>query len=251
MTAFAVTFVLVLGRVGALFTLLPLMNVLHVPRWATALVAIVLSGLITANVEPVAYGPDSAPLVLAFLREVFLGFSFGLGVQAAFAALTLGAEVMSGQMAMAMATITDPLTRSNGSAVGTLASWLAGLVFFESGLLDRCVEIVAASFHRFPPGQAPFVAGAAPSAIAAVGSCITLGVQLAGPVITMLWLVHLFVALLAKLAPRMQVFFSLGVTVTSSIGILMFATSLPWILSVHGAAVEAAVDDFAAAVAGP
>lgn len=251
MTAWAVTFVLVLGRVGGLFALLPLMNTLAVPRWASALIALVLSGLLTLNLPPVAVQPDVAPLVLAFVREVFLGLAFGLGVQAAFAALSLGAEIMSTHMAMAMTTIADPLTRSSGSAIGTLASWLGGLVFFQSGLLGRCLEVVAASFYYYPPGQAPFVAGAAPAAIEAVGRNIALGVQLAGPVATILWLVHLFVALLAKLAPRMQVFFSLGVTITSVVGIAMFGMALPWILSVHATAVSNAIDTFATSLAGP
>jgi flagellar biosynthesis protein FliR len=249
-SAWAVTFVLVLGRVGALFLMLPLLSVMGVPRWATMLLAMVLSALVSANLTPADFAPESSLLVLAFLREVLLGFSFGLGVKTAFAVMNLAADIMAGQMALALATLSDPLTKSHGTAVGTLASWLAGLVFLQFGMLNRCLEIVAASFQRYPPGEAPILVGAAPAAIAAVGGCITLGIQLAGPVIGILWLLHLFIALLAKLAPRMQVFFSLGVTVTSAMGMIMMGVSLPWILSVHTSAMVDAIDVLATGLTG-
>lgn len=251
MTAWAVTFMLVFTRVTALFSMLPLFSSMGVPRWAGLLVSLVLSALVAMNSPMAVMEPETSALVFAILREFFLGISLGIGVQAAFAALAVGADIIAGQMALSMATMMDPLTKSHGTVIGTLASWLAALVFVESNLHGKCVEIVAASFHRFPPGEAPYVAGAGAAAIQAVGGCIALGIQLAGPLILMLWLVHLFIALLAKLAPRMQVFFSLGVTVNSAIGIMMFAASLPWMLSVHGSAVSDAVDALAAALTGP
>ena len=48
--------------------------------------------------------------------------------------------------------------------------------------------------------------------------------------------------MLARLAPKMNVFFSIGMTVTSVLGILMMAPSLPWILAVHSAALATAVE---------
>jgi flagellar biosynthesis protein FliR len=249
-TAWAVTFLLFFPRVGALFSMLPLFSSMGVPKWAGLLVSLVLSALVTMNGPMTSMEPQSSALVFAILREFFLGISFGIGVQAAFAALAVGSDIIAGQMALSMATIADPMTKSHGTVIGTLASWLATLVFIESNLHGKCVEIVAASFQRFPPGEAPYVAGAGTAAIQAVGGCIALGIQLAGPLVLMLWLVHLFIALLAKLAPRMQVFFSLGVTVNSAIGMMMFAASLPWMLTVHASAVSDAIDALAAGLTG-
>ena len=79
---------------------------------------------------------------------------------------------------------------------------------------------------------------------AAVGllvASVALGLQLAGPILVMVWLVNVLVAVLARLAPKMNVFFSVGMTLTSSLGILLLAVSLPWLIAVHHEAVRQAV----------
>jgi flagellar biosynthetic protein FliR len=247
----ALTFVLVLGRVGALLSILPVFTLMGVPRWANALIAMAVSGLVTASVPPTELGSSLPAVALAMVGEIGLGLLLGLGVAATFAALALGAELGSAQMALSFATLVDPLTRSNESVLGSLASWLAGLVFLGLGLDARCLEIVARSFAVVPAGAAGIPGGGADVAVRAVGECLVLGVQLAGPVVAMVFLVHLFVAILAKLAPKMHAFFSVGTTATGAVGVGMFAVSLPWVLSAHAGAMVDAVDAVTRTLAGP
>ena len=71
---------------------------------------------------------------------------------------------------------------------------------------------------------------------------IHLGVQLAGPVLALVFFVNVLVAILARLAPRMNVFFSIGMTLTSVFGVLIIVPSLPWMLAIHSAALANAVE---------
>jgi flagellar biosynthetic protein FliR len=250
-TALPVTFVLVFGRVGALLAILPVFSMTGVPKWATAFLGLAVAALVTANLPPAASPDGVLALAVALASEVGLGLALGIGVAATFAALSLGAELMSAQMSFSFSTMFDPFTHTTESVLGTFASWLAGLCFVGMGLHDRCLEIVARSFQVVPPGQASIPQGSAGAAIAAVGQCLVLGVQLAGPVVAMVFLVHLFVAILAKLAPKMQAFFSVGMTATGAVGLAMLGVSLPWLLAAHGGAVQAAVDALGRGVGGP
>ncbi|MEZ4235200.1 MAG: flagellar biosynthetic protein FliR [Myxococcota bacterium] len=245
MTALVVTWLLVFGRVGTLVTALPVFSLVGLPRWVGALLALGASLLVTLSIPPAALGDGIAPVVIGMMGEVFAGATMGLGVAAAFAALALGGEIVAMQAGMSFSMILDPLTRSTESALAVFASWIAGLVFVLLGLPGRCLEIVAASFTAAPPGSAALAIGDAHWATEVLTGCTVLGVQLAGPVLALIFMVHVFVALLSKLAPKMQAFFSIGMTLTSGLGVAMLGVSLPWLVAVHTAAVVDAVDTLA------
>lgn len=250
MTAFVVTWLLVFGRIGALVGVLPVFSLIGLPRWVGALLALCCSLLVTLGIPAAPVGDGMAPILVAMAGEVLTGAAMGLGVAAAFAALAFGAEIMSMQSGLSFAMTFDPLTRASESALSVLASWIAGLVFVVLGLPGRCLEIVAASFSAVPPGAAGISGRAAGWALSDLVACTTLGVQLSGPVLVMVFLVHVFVALLSKLAPRMQAFFSVGMTVTGAAGLGMLAVSIPWLVAVHGARLVDAVDAMARRVGG-
>lgn len=242
MTALLVTWLLAFGRIGALVSVLPVFSMIGMPRWVAPLLALGASLLVALGLPPVALGDGIAPVLVAMGGEVLTGGVMGLGVAAAFATLALGAEVSALQAGLSFSTLVDPLTRSNESSLAVLASWIAGLVFVVLGLPGRCLEIVAASFQAVPPGAARLGPGAAGAALDDLIACTALGVQLAGPVLAMVFLVHVFVALLSKLAPKMQAFFSVGMTVTGAVGLGMLAVSVPWLVAVHSAHLVDAVD---------
>jgi flagellar biosynthetic protein FliR len=231
---------LVFCRVTGLVAGLPVFSAQGTPKAVPVFAALGVVLLVAPGI-PVIDEPGSLlALVVGVFGELTLGLTAGLSVRIVFAALAMGTELMAMQMGLAMATMFNPMERQQAGPLGILASWLAGLVFLASGLHLRCLEIVAASFAVLPPGAAVnrvhFV-----QIVEAVEASVHLGVQISGPILVMVWFVNVMVAVLARLAPRMNVFFSVGMTLTSSLGILVLAVSLPWIMVVHGAAVEQTV----------
>lgn len=239
-----VTAFLVFSRLAAMLMVLPVFSAQGVPKHVPGLTALILAALLAPQ-QPVLAEVSVPGLALALAAEVLMGVVVGLGAAAVFSALATGAEVASQQMGLAMASLFDPLTKSNAGLLSTFASMLGGLVFIGMGLHLRFLEILALSFQRFPPGQAPVLFGAVDALIAAVGHSIALGVQLAGPILALVWLINVFVAILARLAPRMNVFFSVGMSLGSSAGVIIFALALPWILLTHAQAMEQTVVDTA------
>ncbi len=241
MSAWLTTFFLVVGRVGTFLELLPGLSVLGLPRSVRTLLVLLIAGAITPHV-PLVEIDSFGVVALALVREVLAGGLLGIGVAAVFAALALAMDVAGFQIGFSFSMLLDPLTKAQENTLSTLASWAAAGIFFASGLHQRCLVLLARSFDAVPPGRASFAPDAVAGALSMeVARCIELGVQLAGPIVLLVWLVNLLIALLSRLAPKMNAFFSVGTSATGAVGLTMVWVSLPWILTVHHAAVAASV----------
>ncbi len=232
---------LVFGRLGGLFLTLPVISALGVPRHVGVLGAMAL----TVVVSPAAPLPEVPAtlgrLAFAMGGEILLGVLMGSVVSTIFGAFALASEAMDRQMGGGVAMAMDPLLKAQHGVLGAVGSWLAGLVFLSANLHLRCIEALCESFQVVPPGTvgAPWEAGVV--LIDVVTATIVLGLRLAGPVLALVWLVNVFVAVLIKLAPNMNVFFSIGMILTNVAGLMLFALGLPVLLSVHEGAMQDAV----------
>lgn len=237
----AVTALLVFGRIGGLLVVLPVFSAEGVPRWIGVFAALALALLIGPLVPAPPEGALASTLTLGLAGEIGFGMLFGGIVRAMFASVTMGAETMSTQTGLAMAVVFDPLQRSQEPLLGTLASWLAGLAFLAANLHLLCIDIVARSFHEVPPGAVGMPVDGAMAMGHTVGTAVILGAQFAAPVIALVMLINVFMALLIKLAPRMNVFFSIGMTASNGVGLIVVMLALPWVLLAHGDVVAQSV----------
>jgi len=240
--AFVVTAMLVLSRLSGLAMFLPGISARGIPRQAMILLMVGLALLITPTV-PAVTGKDHLGLFfLGIAGEVSLGAFLGLFVRSVFSAFASAADLAAGQMGLAQASMSDPFMRGQESALAVLAIWLGGVVFFGSGMHLRAIEAIAWSFQVIPPGTMGMPTGMAPSFIKGVSNSFVFAIQLSTPILAMEWLTNLFVAILSKIAPRMNAFFAIGTTVNAAAAMAMFLVSLPWLVSVHAQEVMRSVD---------
>ena len=240
--AFVITAMLVLSRLTGLLLFLPGLSARGIPRQASILFSVGLALIITPSV-PAVSGVDHLGLFFhGIAGEVSLGVFLGMFVRAIFSACASAADVAAGQMGLAQATMSDPFMQSQESALAVLSIWMAAVVFFLSGMHLRAIEAVAWSFQVIPPGTMGMPTGMAPSFIKGLSNSFLFAVQLSTPVLAMEWLTNLFIAILGKIAPRMNAFFAIGTTVNAAAALAMFLVSLPWIVSVHANEVMQSVD---------
>ena len=239
---FWVAGLLVFARMGGLALSLPVVSAQGVPRYIAVLGAGALTMVLTPALPEAEVPATVGVLVLAVVSEIVLGLLLGGVVSALFGAVALGCELMGIQIGFGMAALFNPFLKISSGALGTMASWLAGLVFLGAGLHLRCIETLGESFAIVPPGAAMELAMAGPVVIEVVGEAIATGVSLAGPVLALVWLVNVFVAVLTRLAPRMNVYFSVGTVLTGVAGLALFGVALPWMLTGHLAVLEGAVE---------
>lgn len=226
------TVLLVFGRVSGLMLSLPVVGSAGFPRGTGVMVAVAVAWLIAPGVPSTAI-VSVGDLALSMGLELMLGALIGLVVQLAFATITFATDMASVQMGFAMAQQLDPVSRASVSVPARLATLLAGAVFLGAGLHLECLMLIRASFMVVPPGAAGVPWDSLMALTQMGGDLFFVGVRLGGPIVALVWMINVFVGVLAKLAPRMNVFFSVGMTVTSVVGIIVLALATPMMLGEH------------------
>lgn len=241
MTGALVGFFLTFIRISAMLTTLPAFGAKGVPRHVPILGGLAIATILAPTL-PTPPGPMGlGTLAVGVVGEVALGVLAGLCVYVTFAAMSAAADLVAQQVGLGMGATLDPFLEHSESPIGILTSWMAALVFFGTGLHHKCLLALADSLHAVPPGTiAALDLGHLPRALSAA---YALSVSLASPVVALTVTINTFMAVLGRLAPRMNAFFAIGTTVTAVAGLLLYVEALPWITSVHQAAVEAAVRD--------
>jgi flagellar biosynthetic protein FliR len=242
MLVWITTGMFVFARLAGLLLTLPVVSTQGVPRHVNIMGAMALT-LVMVPVVPAAPGaPTLAFLVMGMMGDVVLGLLLGLIVNAIFISFTIASEVMAMQMGFAMAALFDPVLKAMDGPIGVLGNWLAGMVFLGMGLHLTCIGILADSFALLPPGRVPGVFGAIDILLDAMAHTIVMGMQLAGPVLALVWLVQVFVMVLTKIAPRMNIYFSVGMILVNGAGLMLLGLSLPYLLKTHGEAMHYATE---------
>lgn len=207
--AWSFAFVLVLARVAGATVLLPGLGESSLPaivRAGLALtVTLVLLPVIAPLVPPApAPGLQAAGMIAAdLITGLWLGwlarlFALALPVAAEFIAYLLG-----------ISTVLQPSADlgPQTSALARLFELLAPLLILTSGLYALPLTALAGSYRLIPPGTLlPAVDGTA-TAVNLVGSTFALALRLAAPFLLAGIVWQVAIGLLARLVPRVQVYF--------------------------------------------
>jgi flagellar biosynthesis protein FliR len=229
---------LVFSRMAAMLMALPVTGNQGVPRMVRMALALPLAAVLYPTATGASVPATVPALVVSSLGEVALGVAMGFAVALFTGAVAMASELISNKIGLTMAQMLDPMTGSHGSTLGALAQVLATGLFFGLDMHLGCVRALAASLVTVPPGLvlAPLAAG--PILFDVAASVIALGAQLAGPMIFFTLVVNLSLMVLGRMAPGLQLFFSIGPIVTIGLGLLVLGLTLPVMLHVEAAALE-------------
>ena len=204
-------------RAGAALALLPGIGGTLLPLRARIGVALAL-GLLAFDA---AVPPDGPALLGAVAGEVLIGAAFGVLLQAVFAAASIAGEVLSQSMGLGFATILSP----GGTTSPVLTNFLSLLlwaVFLSADGHARLFALIIGSYAVLPPGGA-----VDPRAVASFGGAMFAGgLLIAAPVAAVLFLVNLWLAVLARSAPQLNLF-SVGFATLMAAGLIALPLALP------------------------
>ncbi len=124
----AVSFLLVVGRLSGLFLLAPVFSSRMIPVRVKAMALMTVSAMLTPIVAHGAVIPvDSAlPLLVLMVKEVTIGLALGFSVSVIFAAIQTGASMIDTSVGFSLANLFDPATSSQGSVFGSFCMVLGG-----------------------------------------------------------------------------------------------------------------------------
>ena len=240
---------LVLARVVAMMQVAPLFSSAAIPGpgrigLALFIAVIALPGVLAGGYPVPASGMQFALLLIGeALVGVLLGFLVFLG----FAALQTAGQFISLPVGFGIVELLDPVTEGRTSLLGGLFHVLALIAFLSVGGLHRLMlDGVAGSFHALRAADlvVSFEAGTGVGAgllLQTVAGSLTrlfgAAMTIALPIFAALLLVSLALAMLARVAPHMNLLM-LGLPLSLGAGLVILLVALPLLLSAASGALD-------------
>lgn len=184
---------LVATRLGALLLMTPLLQAVPVPATIRVLFLLGLSAGIAMGL-PAAIGERPmtvGTLIAAFCAEAAVGAALGLGVLAAFAAISIAARLLDVQVGFGIGQVFDPVTHRPVPVLSSLLSTLSVLLFFLLDGHHALLRGLAVSFDHLPLGQGWGGRVAPVHLLHGLSSMFATAFSLAAPVVLCLLLVDL------------------------------------------------------------
>jgi len=221
-----------------------------------AMVALVfsrLAGFVVASPFPGKWVPMKARAVLTLVLALPLSFSLkapaaplgldlslalpacadfilGMLMGAAFYLVLAAAQFMAGMVSQASwlsAPISmNPATGGQSQVLGQVATLLAVMLALGAGVHRVVIAYVLASLSIVPVGSEFSLVMAMPTIVDLAGRSFDVGMRLAVPVFAVSLAVQAALALIARVAPSLQIF-NVGFAVLVMSGLLTFAAALP------------------------
>jgi len=223
-------FMMILTRVSSLFLILPFFSWKIIPRRIKAALAFLLS-VFFAMITPINFDcsqikPLQAVVLLAC--ESFYGLAIGLIVFVLFSVIKISGQFIERQMGLTMGSILDPTTGENGQPFGLLMETLFILFFLAMDGHHLFLMVISRSFEVFPVGTIPSIATLVNGVVESFTVMFVTALRLAAPLLAMFMMLLVALAVLARVAPEMNILF-ISMTLRVSMGLFMAATFLPFI----------------------
>ncbi len=241
----AVGLLLASVRVVAWLFVVPPFSSRAVPATAKVVLAVALA-IAAAPLMPATSVPvTTGELVLAVLNEVLVGASMGFVTYVLFATIAAAGSIIDVFGGFSLAQGFDPLGLTMNTVMGKLHQMLATVLLFVSGGHLLVIGGLLRTFELLPVGSAPDLGNGAEVVSRAFGIFFVTAVQVALPMIAVLFIADLGLALMTKVAPQLN---AINVVFPAKIGLtlLLVGLSFPVLPGVLERLVELAMEATAA-----
>ncbi|MBT1674201.1 flagellar biosynthetic protein FliR [Curtobacterium flaccumfaciens] len=185
---------------------------------------------------------DTGPFLLALLAQLVVGLSLGFLVFLVFAAVQSAGALIDLFGGFTLAQAFDPQSQVNGAQFTRLFQMTALALLFTSGGYQLIVGGLVRSFDAVPLTGTFAVDGLASMLVTAMSQMFLATLQIAGPLVVVLFLADVGLGLLTRVAPALNAFqmgfpIKIGLTVLFAGALFMALPSV--VSSLTGDAVEA------------
>ena len=164
------------------------------------------------------------------LKEVSVGLLVGLGAQLCTSIVLFAGRIMDMEVGLSMANVFDPTTNQQSSITGVLLQYGVMLILYMTGLHRYLLKALMETYILIPVNGMNMNTDKLLSALLTfLSDYIVIGFRICLPVFASMTLMNIVLALLAKLAPQMNMF-SVGIQLKLLMGlavIMVTVTLLP------------------------
>ena len=228
-----------LMRVSGVILVAPVFGSAYVPIRIRALIAIVLTIVVTPFAREVpAVGALSAAFFFIMLRELVIGLAIGFVLRMVIDAAVVGGQALATAMGLHFATVVDP----NQGGTPTLSQFyviVATLLLLATDAHLALVELVANSFTTLPVAVAAWPATSVWATVAFAGTMFVGGLQLALPSLAAILMVNVAFGVVSRAAPTLNLF-AVGFPVAMIVGFIVTLISVQDLFPIWLQTLEAA-----------
>lgn len=202
-----------------------------IPGPVKALLAVGLALAVLPDVPEALSGSrlDAGVLAVATAQEVVVGSGLGFLCMVVFSAVKAAGDLLDMFGGFTMAFVVDPQTGSSGSVLGRTYQLTALALLFASNAHLLVLRGLLRTFDVLPLGQLLDLSTLAHTLTAGLTGMFLAALQIAGPLIAVLFLADVGLGLLTRVAPTLNAFilgFPLKILITLVIVAIGF-TALP------------------------
>ncbi len=199
-----IVYVLASVRLVAWLVITPPFSTKAVPAAAKTLLALGLAFAVVPSAAHALPLNGVADIAAAAVQEALIGALMGFLTFLVFAAVQAAGDLIDVFGGFSLAAAFDPLSQNMNSVNGKLFSMLATMLLFASNAHLLVIGGLLRSFTTMPVGTVWHPANAADVLMAAFGMFFTAAVQIALPLIGVLFIADLGLALLTRVAPQLN-----------------------------------------------
>lgn len=172
---------------------------------------------------------EIVPLVRAAFGELLVGAVIGLTVRVTLAAADVAGNLAGLSMGQGFAQTVDPTFGEQTMPTGRMFSALAVLLFFSLSGHHVTIGALSWSLEHAPVGDA--LRHAVHEGTVELGlGLVAQGLRIASPIVGVMFIVQLGMGLVARSAPRVQIF-ALTFAITSAVGGLVLVAAMPSVVA--------------------
>ena len=202
-------FFLVFARLGSAIMLLPGFGEAYVPPRVRLIFALTVSfalmPMIADRLPAMPAGLDR--FIGLLLLEVGIGVFFGMISRLILLGTQTAGSVISLQIGIASALVSDPTTQQQAAITGNFLLALTVVLIFATGLDHMTLKGLVGTYAIFPPGEVPPMGDVADHAARIVADSFAVAIAMTAPFLVYGIVFAVALGLLARLMPTLQVFF--------------------------------------------
>jgi flagellar biosynthetic protein FliR len=219
-----VAFLLASVRIMAWIAVVPPFSGRTIPNTAKVVLALGLAFAVAPDGGRIPL--DAVGLLFNVGTQVLVGLAMGFVTHLLLAAVAAAGSLIDVFGGFALAQAFDPLSMNQNTVFGKFHQMLATVILFVSGGHLMVLGGLLRTFHFLPLGTTPDWSGAPDVMVTAFSMFFVTAVQIALPMIAVLFVADLGLALLTKVAPQLN---AINVMFPAKIGLtlLMLGLSFP------------------------
>ncbi len=200
-------FILILMRMASFIYVAPFFNTANTPRRTKVAIAFFLTVLVySMNTDIVIEYDGVFEYVAIVLKEVVVGLILGAMTSFCVQIIMFAGKIIDLDTGLAMAQIFDPTTQMQVGIFGNFYYYILLLLLMISGMHHYLIAAIFETYKVIPIGKMTFSPSIYETVIGFMSDYLIIGFRIALPVFAATLILNVILAILARVAPQMNMF---------------------------------------------